>query len=94
MACSLHPYLGIHFFSQFLKKKAPRFARLISLTKPRTASEIIVATHQNAKVRERKIFKFLADENIDVWLMPGFPLPAIRHGNAGVEINLFRNIIC
>lgn len=81
---SIHLNMGKYYLIQLLKKKQPRLVRLIQLSKPRSAVEVIQSINDNTKKRQEAIYTYLANENIDVWVMPGFPLPAFRHGTAGV----------
>ena len=34
------------------------------------------------------IYKYLAEQDIDVWLTPGFPMPATTHGNVWVLLKI------
>lgn len=64
-----------------IKKKQPRLANLLLLSKPMGATEYIKKIYLNQKKREAMIYKYLADQEVDVWITPGFPMPATIHGN-------------
>ena len=58
---------------------------MLAMSEPQTAVEIVEAVSSDIKIWEREIHEYLADREIDVWISPGFPLPAIEHGTISVN---------
>lgn len=58
------------------------------MTEPQSAVDIVEAVSADIKLFEREIHEYLADQEIDVWISPGFPIPAIEHGTISVNNHL------
>jgi nucleoside-specific outer membrane channel protein Tsx len=46
--------------------------------------EAVHYIYDHVKVKQQELYTYLVREGVDVWIAPGFPLPAIAHGTVGV----------
>ena len=54
------------------------------------STSFIKAISLNSKGRQKQIYRYLSEEEVDVWIMPGFPLPPVNHGTVWVHFNLMQ----
>ena len=50
-----------------------------------SAKELLVEIHEAQNVLTRQIYQIFAHNELDAILMPGFALPAAKHGDVGVR---------
>ena len=79
-------FIGLNV--QMIRKKEPRLAKILSLSKPMGCRQVVEMMYDVQVKQAKELLDYFVDNQFDVLIMPGFALPAPKLGEVAVFLCL------